>query len=688
MTIQQDNPLLNISSLPNFSLVRVEHIVPAVEYAIENCKKTIINAVEKYQNSPTWDNVMNPIEEADDKFSKIWSVISHLNAVKNNKEFRAEHDKCLPLIAQYSSFAGQYKPLYEVLVKIAKSDAFNLLTAAQRKSIENSLRDFKLSGVDLSEEKKQQYVEIQTKLSQLTSDFANNVLDATQSFFVNIKEDELDKLKGLPQSALDLAKQTACTKGCEGYVFTLDLPSYLPIISYAHNRELRQQMYEAYVTRASDKGPQALKFDNTQNINEILKLRHKLAKLLGFESYAHLSLASKMAKDPKEVIDFLELLANKSKARALEQMQQLRDFAKEQDGIEKLEPYDVAYYSEKLKQKLYSYNDELLRQYFPVDKVINGLFECAKRVFSISFRPRLGVDVWHEDVKCFDVYDKFDARIGSFYLDLYAREGKRGGAWMDECMSRRYRQDGALQLPVAYLVCNFSAPVANKTPTLTHDEVVTLFHEFGHGLNLLLTRVDIADVSGINGVPWDAVELPSQFNENFAWQEEVLNFLSSNINDGSPLPKDKLEALLKAKNYLSAMMMLRQIEFALFDFRIHLEYNDEAADDFVAKVLADVRAQVSVTPQYKDNRFAHSFNHIFAGGYAAGYYSYKWAEVLAADAFAKFEEEGIFNKHVGDNFRDYIMAVGGSIDPMKAFIAFRGRKPDVNALLKQSGIID
>lgn len=686
MTSLQDNPLLQISSLPNFSQVKAQHLVAAIEYAVENCKQTLINNVEKYQNSPTWDNVMNPIEEADDKLSKIWSVISHLNSVKNNKEFRTEHDKCLMILTQYQAFAGQYKPLYDVMQKIAKSDEFNLLTAAQRKSIENSLRDFKLSGVDLSDDKKQKYAQIQEQLSQLSSNFANNVLDATQSFFINIKEDEKDKLKGLPQSALALAKQNAKNKNCEGYVFTLDIPSYLPIVSYAHNRELRQQMYEAYITRASDKGPLAGKFDNTNNINEILSLRYELAKLLGFESYAHLSLASKMAKDPQEVIDFLELLATKSKACAQKQMQQLCNFAKEQDGLEKLEPWDIAYYSEKLKQKLYAYNDEDLRQYFPIDKVISGLFECAKRVFSISFRPRLGVDVWHEDVKCYDVYDKFDARIGSFYLDLYAREGKRGGAWMDECMSRRYRQDGALQLPVAYLVCNFSAPVANKTATLTHDEVVTLFHEFGHGLNLLLTRVDIADVSGINGVPWDAVELPSQFNENFAWQEEVLNFLSANIYDGSPLPKDKLEGLLKAKNYLSAMMMLRQLEFALFDFRIHLEYNNQVTSDFVANILNDVKAKVSVTPQYKDARFAHSFNHIFAGGYAAGYYSYKWAEVLAADAFAKFEEEGIFNKQVGDAFRDYILAVGGSVDPMKAFIAFRGRKPDVNALLKQSGI--
>lgn len=681
------NPLLHIISLPNFKVVKVEHIVPAVQAAIENCKNTIINTVSKHQNNPTWDNVINPIEEADDKFSKIWSVISHLNAVKNSPEFRAEHDKCLPLIAEYSTFAGQYKPLYDVLNKIAKSDEFNLLTTAQKKAIENNLRDFRLTGVDLNDKDKERYLQISTRLSQLQSDFANHVLDATQSYVLTIKEDEKDKLEGIPTGALEMAKQIAKNKNLEGYAFTLDIPSYLPVLTYAKNRELRKELYIAYVTRASDKGPMAGKFDNAKIIDEILKLRSELAKLLSFKTYADLSLATKMAKDPQEVIEFLTLLAEKSKQKGQAEVEELKNFAKETDGIEQLEPWDVAFYSEKLKQKLYSYNAEELRQYFPVDKVIAGLFECAKRVFSISFRPRLGVDVWHEDVKCYDVYDEFEAKIGSFYLDLYARDGKRGGAWMDECMSRRYRADGTLQLPVAYLVCNFTAPMPGKKALLTHEEVVTLFHEFGHGLNLLLTRIDISDVSGINGVPWDAVELPSQFNENFAWQKEVLNFLSSNVKTGEPLPQEKLDALIKAKNFQSAMMMLRQLEFALFDFKIHLNY-DENIQNFVDKTLDDVRKEVSVVPIYNDNRFKDSFTHIFAGGYAAGYYSYKWAEVLAADAFGRFEEEGIFNKKVGNDFRDFIMATGGAVDPMKSFISFRGRKPSVDALLIQSGIID
>lgn len=675
------NPLLHIEGLPIFSALKPEHIYPAVKQAIDNCVN-VIKQVSASEVRPTWDSVIAPIEEAYDKFSKIWAVVSHLNGVCNTPKLREAHDSCLPLIAEYSTWAGQYQPLFEVLKRIRESDEFLLLTAAQRRSIENTLRDFKLTGVDLPAKEKERFAQISAELSQLQSDFANHVLDATHSFVKQVTNK--DALKGIPAGALKLAKAEAEKREMEGWVFTLDMPSYLPLLMYADNRELRREMYVAYNTRASELGPDAGKFDNFEVMEKILKLRHEMAGLLGFESYAHLSLATKMAKDPKEVMDFLEDLARKSKPQGKREMAELEAYAKEQ-GCDKLEPWDVTYYSEKLKQAQFSISEEELRPYFPVDKVVAGLFECARRVYDITIRPRFGVDVWHDDVSCYDVYDNFGSKIGTFYLDLYAREGKRGGAWMDECQSRRYRKDGALQLPVAYLVCNFTPPVGGKQAQLTHGEVVTLFHEFGHGLNQLLTRIDIADVSGINGVPWDAVELPSQFNEEFAWQSEVLNFLSSKVSTGEPLPEEKLKALLAAKNYHSAMAMLRQLEFALFDFKLHLDYLPELGGR-IFEMQRMVRDEVAVVPQYPDSRFANSFTHIFAGGYAAGYYSYKWAEVLAADAFGRLLEEGIFSGRAGRDFRDYILAVGGAEDPMNAFVKFRGRKPSVDALLKQSGI--
>lgn len=677
-----ENPLTKITGLPTFSTVKAEHIKEAVVEAVENCKKTVIAVVDKNKENPTWDNVIAPIEEADDRFSKIWSVVSHLNSVQNTDKWREAYEECLPIITEYSTFVGQYKPLFEAMVKIKDSDAFGYMTRAQRKSIENSIREFKLTGIDLDESAQKRFLEVSQELSLLQSKFANNVLDATYGFFKHVTDEKL--LQGLPQSVLNLAKSEATKRDLEGYVFTLEIPSYVPLLTYADNRELRHEMHVAYNTRASELEPNANKWDNSPIIDKILALRQELAELLGFETYAHYSLATKMASDPKEVIDFLEDLGNKSLEQGKKEVQTLEAFAKEQ-GIDELKPWDVAYFSEKLRQKEYSYNAEELRPYFPVDKVVQGLFECASRVFSISFRPRFGVDTWHESVKCYDIYDEFGSKIGTFYLDLYARQGKRGGAWMDECQSRRYRIDGALQLPVAYLVCNFTPPINGKQSELTHDEVVTLFHEFGHGLNQLLTRIDIADVSGINGVPWDAVELPSQFNENFAWQEEVLSFLSNHVKTHKPLPKDKLDSLIKAKNFQSAMSMLRQLTFALFDFKVHYEYKKDGVSH-VYEILKDVVDKYGVVPRFENSRFPNSFNHIFAGGYAAGYYSYKWAEVLAADAFGRFEEEGIFSKEAGRDFRDCILATGGALDPMSTFIAFRGRKPSVDALLKQSGI--
>lgn len=678
-----NNPLLNYSGLPPFSSVKPECIKEAVVSAIEKCKKTIIDVSEKFKAEPTWDNVVAPVEESDDLLSKVWSVVSHLNSVNNTPELRAVHDECLPILSEFSTWAGQYKPYFEVLKKIESSDAFSLLSKPQQKAIKNSIRDFKLSGIDLNEADQKTYAQIESKLSELTSKFSNNVLDATHGYTLHVTE--LEKLKGLPEGALKLAKNEAENRKLDGYVFTLEMPSYLPFLTYCENRELRHEIYVAYNTRSSEIGPNAGKWDNAPIMEEILKLRHELAKLLGFKSYAHLSLATKMADAPETVVEFLKDLAHKSHKQGLKEVEDLRQYAKSQ-GLDELQPWDMAFYSEKLRQEKYSYSEEELRPYFPENVVIKGMFECAHRLYGISLKERLGVDVWNDAVKCFDVYeDKFGSRIGSLFMDLYARPGKNGGAWMDECLTRRYRADGALQLPVAYLICNFTRPVNGKYSELTHDEVVTMFHEFGHTLNQLLTKIDISDVSGINGVPWDAVELPSQFNENFAWQEEVLKFLSSHVKTHEPLPKEKLDAVLKAKNFESAMAMLRQIEFALFDFRIHLEY-DPSLGGRIFEILNEVKKEVAVVPNFKDSRFPNNFTHIFSGGYAAGYYSYKWAEVLAADAFSLFEEKGIFNKSVGKSFEELILACGGASDPMKNFEDFRGRKPSVDALLKQSGI--
>ena len=678
-----NNPLLNYSGLPPFSSVKPECIKEAVVSAIEKCKKTIIDVSEKFKAEPTWDNVVAPVEESDDLLSKVWSVVSHLNSVNNTPDLRAVHDECLPILSEFSTWAGQYKPYFEVLKKIESSDAFSLLSKPQQKAIKNSIRDFKLSGIDLNEADQKTYAQIESKLSELTSRFSNNVLDATHGYTLHVTE--LEKLKGLPEGALKLAKNEAENRKLDGYVFTLEMPSYLPFLTYCENRELRHEIYVAYNTRSSEIGPNAGKWDNAPIMEEILKLRHELAKLLGFKSYAHLSLATKMADAPETVVEFLKDLAHKSHKQGLKEVEDLRQYAKSQ-GLDELQPWDMAFYSEKLRQEKYSYSEEELRPYFPENVVIKGMFECAHRLYGISLKERLGVDVWNDAVKCFDVYeDKFGSRIGSLFMDLYARPGKNGGAWMDECLTRRYRADGALQLPVAYLICNFTRPVNGKYSELTHDEVVTMFHEFGHTLNQLLTKIDISDVSGINGVPWDAVELPSQFNENFAWQEEVLKFLSSHVKTHEPLPKEKLDAVLKAKNFESAMAMLRQIEFALFDFRIHLEY-DPSLGGRIFEILNEVKKEVAVVPNFKDSRFPNSFTHIFSGGYAAGYYSYKWAEVLAADAFSLFEEKGIFNKSVGKSFEELILACGGASDPMKNFEDFRGRKPSVDALLKQSGI--
>ncbi|BBT82605.1 oligopeptidase A [Aeromonas sp. YN13HZO-058] len=677
-----NNPLLTMDSLPPFSQIKPEQVQPAVIQAIADCKQKISDVLA--QREPhTWDSLIAPLEEVNDRLSRIWSPVSHLNSVLNSEALREAHDACLPLLSEFQTYVGQHEGLYQAYLALSQSDDFPLLSGAQRKEIQNTLRDFRLSGIGLPAEAQQRYGEIQARLSELASRFSNNVLDATQGWHKLVADEA--ELAGLPDSVRAAARQMAELRGKEGWLFTLDIPSYLPVMMYSDNRELRAEMYEAFTTRASDQGPNAGKWDNSAIMSELLTLRRELAQLLGFANYAELSLATKMADKTEQVVSFLTDLAAKSLPQGKAELEEIRAFAAEQHGQSELAAWDLAYYAEKLKQHKFSISDEQLRPYFPASKVVKGLFEVVKRVFGMKVRERLGIDTWHPDVRFYDIFDADDELRGSFYLDLYAREHKQGGAWMDVCLGRRYRQDGSLQKPVAYLTCNFNGPVDGKPALFTHNEVVTLFHEFGHGIHHMLTRIDVAGVAGINGVAWDAVELPSQFLENWCWESEALAFISGHYETGEPLPADLLEKMLTARNFQAAMQMLRQLEFALFDFRLHQEF-DPANPAQLPALLDEVRSQVAVMTPPAFNRFQHSFSHIFAGGYAAGYYSYKWAEVLSADAFSRFEEEGIFNPATGQSFLKNILEKGGSKEPMELFRAFRGREPKVDALLRHSGI--
>ena len=675
------NPLLEKSDLPQFSKIKPEHIQPAVEQLIQECRKT----TEHVLNQPnfSWENFCQPLAEVNERLSRAWSPVSHLNAVKNSPELREVYQACLPLLAEYGTWVGQHQGLYNAYLQLKNSAEFANYSQAQKKAIENSLRDFELSGISLPPEQQKRYGEIVTRLSELNSQFSNNVLDATMGW-EKIVTDE-NQLKGLPESALQAAKQSAQNKGVEGYRFTLEIPSYLPVMTYCENRQLREEMYRAFVTRASEQGPNAGKWDNSAVMEEILTLRVELAKLLGFEHYTDLSLATKMAENPQQVFDFLENLAVRCKPQGEKELAELEEFCKTTENVTALEPWDITFYSEKQKQAQYSINDEELRPYFPEDRVLSGLFELIKRIFNIRAVERFGVDTWHKDVRFFDLIDETDEVRGSFYLDLYAREHKRGGAWMDDCIGRKRKADGSLQKPVAYLTCNFNAPIGDQPALFTHDEVTTLFHEFGHGIHHMLTQIDIGEVAGINGVPWDAVELPSQFLENWCWEEQALAFISGHYQTGEPLPKEKLTQLLKAKNFQAAMFVLRQLEFGLFDFRLHHNYQPNKADQILDQ-LKSVKQQVAVIKGVEWARTPHSFSHIFAGGYAAGYYSYLWAEVLSADAYSRFEEEGIFNPTTGKSFLDEILTRGGSEEPMTLFERFRGRKPTLDALLRHKGI--
>ncbi len=676
------NPLLTPFSLPPFSAIRPEHIVPAVQSALADCRATVERVVA--QPGPfTWDNLCQPLAEVDDRLSRIWSPIGHLNAVKNSPELRSAYEQALPLLSEYGTWVGQHAGLYQAYCSLKEGEGFQQLSVAQRKAVENALRDFELSGIGLSPEKQKRYGEISARLSELSSTFSNNVLDATMGWSKLITN--VDELSGLPESALAAAQAMAQAKEQEGWLLTLDMPSYLPVMTYADNPALREEMYRAFSTRASDQGPNAGKWDNSEVMAEKLALRHEQAQLLGFASYAHKSLATKMAESPEQVIGFLTDLAKRARPQAEQELAQLRAFAEENYGVETLAPWDIAYYSEKQKQHLFSISDEQLRPYFPEQRVVEGLFEVVKRIYGITAKERKDVDTWHPEVRFFDLFDASGELRGSFYLDLYAREHKRGGAWMDDCVCSLRKANGELQKPVAFLVCNFNRPLGDKPALFTHNEVTTLFHEFGHGLHHMLTQIDTAGVAGISGVPWDAVELPSQFMENWCWEPEALAFISGHYQTGEPLPKALLDKLLEAKNYQAAMFILRQLEFGLFDFRMHVEYSPEKGAQ-VLPTLAEVKKMVAVVPSPSWNRFPHAFSHIFAGGYAAGYYSYLWAEVLSADAFSRFEEEGIFNPETGKSFLDNILSRGGSEAPMDLFKRFRGREPQLDAMLRHYGI--
>ena len=676
------NPLLQPTSLPQFSKIQPEHIKPAVEQAIEQCKTKIAEVLAN-NTEFTWANLVAPIDEVDDVLGKLWSPISHMNSVVSSDKLRDAYESCLPLLSEYGTFVGQHAGLFAAYQQLSESDAFKKLNTAQQKVINNALRDFKLSGIALNEEDKKRYGEISTRLSELSSTFGNNILDATQAFSVNITDEA--ELAGLPESAKEAAQALAQAQEKSGWLFTLDIPSYLPVMVYCGNQALREKMYRAYVTRASEIGPSAGEYDNSPIMAELLSLRHELSNLLGFESFADKSLATKMANNTAEVLGFLEDLAVKSKAQGEQDLVEVTAFAKQNFDQSNLQAWDLPYYSEKLKQDRYAISDEELRPYFPESKVVAGLFEVVHRLFGLQISERKDVDTWHKDVKFFDVLDSNQQLRGSFYLDLYARSKKRGGAWMDDCVGRRELANGDIQYPVAYLTCNFNGPVGDKPALFTHDEVVTLFHEFGHGIHHMLTQINAAGVSGINGVPWDAVELPSQFLENWCWQPEALAFISGHYQTNEPLPQDMLDKMLAAKNFQSAMQMIRQLEFSLFDFKMHAQYSPKNGDE-IQQVLNQVREDYAVIKAPEFNRFQHSFGHIFGGGYAAGYYSYKWAEVLSSDAFSRFEEEGIFNQSVGHDFLTNVLEMGGSNEPSELFKAFRGREPQIDALLRHSGI--
>ncbi|MGP9823702.1 oligopeptidase A [Ectopseudomonas khazarica] len=674
-----NNPLLQDFDLPPYSQIKPEHVEPAVEQILADSRVAIAELLERQQANPSWDGLVLALDELGARLGRAWSPVSHLNAVCNSAELRAAYEACLPKLSEYWTEMGQNKPLFQAYEALAQSPQAATFDVAQTTILEHALRDFRLSGIDLPAEQQKRYGEIQMRLSELTSRFSNQLLDATQAWTKQVTDEAL--LVGLTDSAKAQMQQAAQAKGLDGWLITLEFPSYYAVMTYADDRALREEVYAAYCTRASDQGPNAGQNDNGPLMSEILDLRQELARLLGFAHYSELSLASKMAESTDQVLSFLRDLALRSKPFAEQDLAELKAFAAEQ-GLCDLQSWDVGYYSEKLRQQRYSISQEEVRAWFPVDKVLNGLFAIVQKLYGIQIRELHDFDTWHPDVRLFEISEHGE-HVGRFFFDLYARANKRGGAWMDGARDKRRDASGKLIAPVANLVCNFTPPVGGKPALLTHDEVTTLFHEFGHGLHHLLTRVEHAGASGINGVAWDAVELPSQFMENWCWEPEGLALISGHHETGEALPQAMLDKMLAAKNFQSGLMMVRQLEFSLFDFELHATHGDGRS---VLDVLEGVRSEVTVMRPPAYNRFANGFAHIFAGGYAAGYYSYKWAEVLSADAFSRFEEEGVFNSATGSAFREAILARGGSQAPMVLFVDFRGREPSIDALLRHLGL--
>jgi oligopeptidase A len=666
---------------PNFSEMSFDKITADIDQLLAKSREKLAE-LSVANEAPTWENFVEPLEQLDHAFEAIWGPVGHLDAVCYSDEWHEAYESALVKITQYYSELGQNKALFKRFEALAASDQYHHLTLAQKKVIDNALRDFRLAGVDLNEQDQNRFKSILQRLSQLSSQFSSHVLKATQAWSLHITDES--QLVGLPESAKNLLAQYAQQKEATGWRITLDFPSYHAVMTYADDASLREKVYKAYATRASDQSDYPA-FDNTDLIQEICELRYEKAKILGFSSYADYSIATKMVNSTEQVLQFLRDLAQRAKPQARQELAELQAFATQYLGMGKLNPWDIGYVSEKFKEQRFALSQEILKPYFPVEHTLLGMFSLVTRLFNVHIEQQQDVDVWHPEVRFYVIKNSAGQVIAGFYLDLYARENKRGGAWMDVVHSRWRQSSGDTIAPIAYLVCNFTPPVAGQQACLTHNEVTTLFHEFGHGLHHMLTEMEHINISGISGVPWDAVELPSQFMENFCWERESLDLISRHIDTDQPLPDELLTALKKSRHFQSAMMLLRQLEFSLFDFILHLDY-DPSKPNNVIELIQRIRDEVAVIHPPSYHRFPQSFSHIFAGGYAAGYFSYKWAEVLSADAFSLFEESGILNTETGLKFKNTILAAGGSIDPMSLFKAFRGRLPTIDALLRHSGI--
>ena len=666
--------------LPLYSDIKAEAVLPALEQCLKD-NRSLLDSLLAKVDEPSWDTFIRPLEIAENNLNRLWSPVSHLNAVVNSDELREAYNAALPILSGYSTEMGQNAGFFKAMQFIQESQTEPPLDEAQQKSLNDALKSFTRSGINLSPEKQQTFKTISQRLSQLSSKFSDNVLDATNEWTLLI--DDVKALKGLSDNALAAAAQSASQRDLKGWLLTLEFPSFHAVMTYADDRSLREKVYRAYTTRASDQAENQA-FNNNDLMVEILKLRQQKSELLGFDHYADYSIDVKMAESPAQIIKFLEELAEKSLPYAQKEYKELQNFASEQLGINTLQAWDTAYASDKLKQQSFNFSSEDLKPYFPVDYVLKGLFQIVESLYGVKIQSRNDVDKWHKDVKFYEITDSSGTLIAQFYLDLYARQHKRGGAWMaDYCT--RFNDGSSIQTPVAFMTCNASSPTADAPALFTHDEVITLFHEFGHGLHHMLTQVEYLNISGISGVEWDAVELPSQFMENFCWQRETVDLFAAHYETGEKIPEELFTKIKETQYFQSGMAMVRQLEFSLFDLKIHMDKTIDSAEK-IQTILDQTRQDVAVIPAPDFNRFQNSFGHIFAGGYAAGYYSYKWAEVLSADAFSRFEEEGLFSKAAGNDFLEQVLQQGGSRPAMESFVAFRGREPKVDALLRHNGL--